>query len=86
MAGRGTRGSRARSSASAAPPPPRAPSPAAATPDAVDWSQARYLDYAYVTVDVVPPAGPGQATTMTLRAITDIGQEIDRVVLERRSR
>ena len=29
-------------------------------PDAVDWSQARYLDYAFVTVDVVPPPGPGQ--------------------------
>jgi hypothetical protein len=55
-------------------------------PDAVDWSQARYLDYAFVTVDVVPPPGPGQATTMTLRAITDAGREIDRVVLERRGR
>jgi hypothetical protein len=55
-------------------------------PDAVDWSQARYLDYAYLTVDVVPPAGPGQPTTMTLRTITDTGQEIDRVVLERRAR
>jgi len=55
-------------------------------PDAVDWSQARYLDYAYVTVDVAPPPGPGQPTTMTLRTITDTGQEIDRVVLERRAR
>ncbi len=55
-------------------------------PDAVDWSQARYLDYAYVTVDVVPPPGPGQPTTLTLRTITDTGQEIDRVVLERRAR
>jgi hypothetical protein len=54
-------------------------------PDAADWSQTRYLDYAYVTVDVVPPPGPGQTTTMTLRAITDTGQEIDRVVLERRA-
>ncbi|MCD2193949.1 metallophosphoesterase [Actinomycetospora endophytica] len=54
-------------------------------PDVVDWSQARYLDYAYVTVDVVPPPGPGQTTTMTLRAITDTGQEIDRVTLERRA-
>lgn len=55
-------------------------------PDAVDWSQARYLDYAYVTVDVVPPPGRGQTTTMTLRTITDTGQEIDRVTLERRAR
>jgi hypothetical protein len=54
-------------------------------PDAVDWSQARYLDYAYVTVDVVPPPGPGQTTTMTLRTITDTGTEIDRVTLARRA-
>ncbi|GAA4848971.1 metallophosphoesterase [Actinomycetospora corticicola] len=58
----------------------------AKVPDAVDWSQARYLDYAYVTVDVVPPPGPGQVTTMTLRTITDTGVEIDRVTLERRAR
>jgi hypothetical protein len=46
----------------------------------------RYLDYAYVTVDVAPAPGPGQPTTMTLRTITDTGREIDRVVLERRAR
>jgi hypothetical protein len=55
-------------------------------PERVDWSQARYLDYAYVTVDVTPPPGPAQTTRLTLRATTDTGQEIDRVVLERRSR
>ncbi|MFC5137501.1 metallophosphoesterase [Actinomycetospora rhizophila] len=51
-------------------------------PEQIDWSQARYLDYAYVTVDVAP--GPGR-TTLTVRATTDTGREIDRVVLERRS-
>ena len=55
-------------------------------PDPVDWSQARYLDYAYVSVDVAPPAGPGAETTLTLHAITDQGAEIDRVVLTRRAR
>ncbi|GAA4777210.1 metallophosphoesterase [Actinomycetospora chlora] len=55
-------------------------------PEQVDWSQARYLDYAYVTVDVTPPQGPAQTTRLTVRATTDTGQEIDRVVLERRSR
>jgi hypothetical protein len=54
-------------------------------PETVDWSQARYDNYAVLAVDVVP-AGPGQRTTMTLRAVTDTGVEIDRVVLERRAR
>lgn len=57
----------------------------ATQPDEVDWSQARYLDYAYVTVDVVPaPAGGGE-TTLTVRATTDTGTEIDRVTLSRRT-
>lgn len=59
--------------------------PAIQQPESVDWSQARYNDYALLAVDVVP-AGPGQLTTMTLRAVTDLGVEIDRVVLERRVR
>ncbi|MDD7938838.1 metallophosphoesterase [Actinomycetospora lutea] len=54
-------------------------------PEQVDWSQARYLDYAYVTVDVAPPPAPGSTTSLTVRATTDTGLEIDRVVLERRS-
>ncbi|WP_433785646.1 metallophosphoesterase [Actinomycetospora sp. CA-101289] len=52
-------------------------------PDPVDWSQARYLDYAYVTVDVAPPPAAGGPTSLTVRATTDTGQEIDRVVLVR---
>ena len=54
-------------------------------PDEVDWSQARYLDYAYVTVDVVPPPAGGGETTLTVRATTDAGTEIDRVALSRRT-
>ncbi|MEJ2860983.1 metallophosphoesterase [Actinomycetospora flava] len=54
-------------------------------PEQVEWSQARYLDYAYVTVDVAPAPTPGATTSLTVRATTDTGQEIDRVVLERRS-
>jgi hypothetical protein len=50
----------------------------------VGWSQARYLDYAALSVDVVPGA-PGADSTMTVRAITDTGREIDRVTLVRRS-
>jgi hypothetical protein len=48
----------------------------------VDWSQARYSDYAVLAVDVVPGT-PGTSSTMTVRAITDLGQEIDTVTLTR---
>jgi hypothetical protein len=58
--------------------------PATQEPESVDWSQVRYSDYAVLAVDVVP-AAPGQRTTMTLRAVTDTGVEIDRLVLERRA-
>src|SRR3546814_3401986 len=51
--------------------------PATQEPESVDWSQARYDNYAVLAVDVVP-APPGRRTTMTLRAITDLGVEIDR--------
>ncbi|WP_064745529.1 metallophosphoesterase [Pseudonocardia acaciae] len=56
----------------------------AETPETVDWSQARYLDYALLAVDVVPGA-PGTDSTMTVRAISDTGQEIDAVTLVRRT-
>jgi hypothetical protein len=52
------------------------------TPETVDWSQARYLDYAVLSVDVAPGA-PGATSTMTVRAISDTGQEIDSVTLVR---
>ncbi len=56
--------------------------PVTQEPESVDWSQVRYDNYAVLAVDVVP-AAPGAVTTMTLRAVTDTGVEIDRLVLER---
>jgi hypothetical protein len=52
------------------------------TPETVDWSQARYLDYAFLSVHV-NPAQPGGRATMSVRAVTDAGAEIDRVDLVR---
>ena len=54
----------------------------AKAPETVDWSQARYLDYAFLAVHVTP-APPGGTATMSVRAITDRGTEIDRVDLVR---
>jgi hypothetical protein len=50
--------------------------------ETVDWSQARYDDYGFVALDVVP-ALAGQTTTMTLRFINEQGKELDRVVFSR---
>jgi len=50
--------------------------------ETVDWSQARYLDYAFLAVHVTP-APPGGRATMSVRAVTDGGAEIDRVDLVR---
>jgi hypothetical protein len=50
--------------------------------ETVDWSQARYADYGFVALDVVP-AARGQRTTMTLRFINEQGRELDRVVFSR---
>jgi hypothetical protein len=59
-------------------------------PESVDWSQVRYDGYAFIAVDVVPPAAAGGSTTMTVRtiadALPDTGKkysEIDRIVLKR---
>ena len=51
-------------------------------PETVDWSRTRYLDYAFLTVHVTP-APPGGRATMSVRAVTDGGVEIDRVDLVR---
>ena len=51
--------------------------------ETVDWSQARYRDYAFIALDVVP-AAPDGTTTMTLRAISEQGVEFDRVVFSRK--
>ena len=53
--------------------------------ETVDWSQARYRDYAFIALDVVP-AAPDGTTTMTLRAINEQGVEFDRVVFSRKVR
>jgi len=52
------------------------------TPETVDWSQARYLDYAYLSI-AVHPAPPGGIASMQVTARSDLGQEIDRVELLR---
>jgi purple acid phosphatase-like protein/calcineurin-like phosphoesterase family protein len=50
----------------------------------VTWSRVRYTGYSFVAVDV-KPAAEGLTTTMTLRAITEAGKEIDRVVISRKA-
>lgn len=52
--------------------------------EAVEWSQARYDDYAVMVVDVVP-ARRGATTTLTVKAVNDLGVEVDRVTLARRA-
>jgi hypothetical protein len=52
--------------------------------ETIDWSQARYRDYAFIALDVVP-AAPDGTTTMTVRAINEQGVEFDRVVFSRQA-
>ena len=52
--------------------------------ETIDWSQARYRDYAFIALDVAP-APAGSTTTMTLRAINQQGVEFDRVVFSRKA-
>jgi hypothetical protein len=52
--------------------------------ETIDWSQARYRDYAFIALDVVP-AAKGATTTMTLRAINEQGTEFDRVIFSRKA-
>jgi hypothetical protein len=54
-------------------------------PEVVHWSRVRYTGYSFLAIDV-KPAPAGQPTTLTLRAVTEAGTEIDRVVLERTAR
>jgi hypothetical protein len=53
--------------------------------ETVDWSQARYRDYAFIALDVAPASEGGDAT-MTLRAINQGGVEFDRVIFSRKVR
>ncbi|GIF22362.1 hypothetical protein BJ973_002684 [Actinoplanes tereljensis] len=48
----------------------------------VTWSRVRYTGYSFLAVDV-QPASAGRTTTLTLRAVTEAGDEIDRVVIAR---
>jgi hypothetical protein len=50
--------------------------------ETVTWSRVRYTGYSFLAVDV-KPADQQHKTTLTLRAVTEAGVEIDRVVLER---
>ena len=56
----------------------------AQVPETVTWSRVRYTGYSFVAIDS-DPAGEGRTTTLTLRAITEAGAEIDRVVIARRA-
>ncbi len=51
-------------------------------PQTVTWSRTRYAGYGFLAVDV-QPARKGQATTMTVRAVSEQGAELDRVTLRR---
>jgi hypothetical protein len=53
-------------------------------PERVTWSRVRYTGYSFVAVDV-EPARAGHTSTLTLRAVTEDGAEIDRVVIARRA-
>jgi 2',3'-cyclic-nucleotide 2'-phosphodiesterase (5'-nucleotidase family) len=50
----------------------------------VTWSRVRYTGQSFLAVDV-DPAGEGHTTTLTLRAVTEAGYEIDRLVIARRA-
>jgi hypothetical protein len=61
-------------------------------PESVDWSQVRYDGYAFIAVDVDPPAKAGAHTTLTVRTLADAlpgskkpYSEIDRITLRRTS-
>lgn len=58
-------------------------------PEAIDWSQVRYDDYAFIAVDVAPAAA-GRVTTFTVRVLADAlphtneaYTEIDRITMQR---
>ncbi|WP_433359508.1 purple acid phosphatase family protein [Actinoplanes sp. CA-142083] len=53
-------------------------------PEKVTWSRVRYTGYSFLAVDV-EPADEGHTTTMTMRGVTEDGDEIDRVVIARKA-
>ncbi|SDF14509.1 metallophosphoesterase [Pseudonocardia oroxyli] len=50
--------------------------------ESVTWSRVRYRGYAFLRVEVTPGT-PGGTATMAVHAVTDGGEEIDRVDLAR---
>ena len=50
----------------------------------VTWSRVRYTGYSFLAVDVTP-ASCGRTASLTLRALTEGGTEIDRVVIARKA-
>jgi hypothetical protein len=50
----------------------------------VGWSRVRYTGYSFLAVDVTP-ADAGGTATLTLRALAESGDEIDRLVIARRT-
>ena len=53
--------------------------------ETVDWSRVRYTGYCLLAIDSVP-ARRSRTSTLTVRAISGFGTEIDRVVLARTAR
>jgi hypothetical protein len=53
-------------------------------PEIVTWSRVRYTGYSFLAVDA-RPAAEGHTTSLTLRAVSESGAEIDRVILARRA-
>jgi hypothetical protein len=52
--------------------------------ETVGWSRVRYTGYSFLAVDAAPAVAGGTAT-LTLRALAGSGQEVDRLVLARRT-
>jgi hypothetical protein len=51
----------------------------------VNWSRVRYTGYGLIAVDVAP-ASAGRQSTLTLRALTESGTEVDRFTLVRKAK
>jgi hypothetical protein len=50
----------------------------------VGWSRVRYTGYSFLAVDAAP-AAPGSTTTLTLRALTELGGQIDNLTIARKA-
>jgi hypothetical protein len=51
--------------------------------ESVSWSRVRYTGYCLLVVDSQPGWRPGATSTLTVRALTADGAELDRVILAR---